>query len=322
MTLLRVLGISAAVVVGAIIIRKIKEYSWGKCKSQRSVKNKTVIITGANSGLGKAAALELAKRGARVILACRDQEKGQKALIDIRSQSRSGILKVMELDLASFESIKRFSNEFIRSEERLDILINNAGVFQCPYTTTKEGFEMQFGVNHLGHFLLTKLLLEKLKQSAPSRIVIVSSALYKRAKLDFDSLNSEKHYNKSLAYKNSKLANVLFCRELAKRLQGTGVSVYAVSPGMVWTNLGRHVSISWWKIVALAPIAWYFIRTPYQGAQTILHCAVSEEVESESGLYYRDCQKEAFASVAEDERVAKRLWEVSEDLCAKTTKSD
>ncbi|CAL1296915.1 unnamed protein product [Larinioides sclopetarius] len=228
----------------------------------------------------------------------------------------------MELDLASFESIKKFASEFSRSEERLDVLINNAGIFQCPYLTTKEGYEMQFGVNHLGHFLLTKLLLEKLKQSSPSRIVVVSSALYKKGAIDFDTLNSKEHYNKSMAYKNSKLANVLFCRELSKRLQGTGVNVYAVSPGMVWTNLGRHVAISWWKIIALAPIAWLFIRTPYQGAQTILHCAISEEVESESGLYYKNCEKEAFAKVAEDENVAKKLWEVSEQIITKAQKSE
>ncbi|KAF8795643.1 retinol dehydrogenase 14-like [Argiope bruennichi] len=320
--LLKILGTSTALIIGVFIIRKYREYTWGKCKSKRSVKNKTFIITGANSGLGKATALELAKRGARIILACRDQEKGQKALIDIRSKSRSGILKVMELDLASFESIRKFANEFSRSEERLDVLINNAGVFQCPYMTTKEGYEMQFGVNHLGHFLLTKLLLEKLKQSAPSRIVVVSSALYKKGIIDFNTLNSKEHYNKGMAYKNSKLANVLFCRELSKRLEGTGVNVYAVSPGMVWTNLGRHVSVSWWKIVALAPIAWLFIRTPYQGAQTILHCAISEEVESESGLYYRNCEKEAFAKVAEEENLAKKLWEVSEQMITKVEKSE
>lgn len=314
---IKLIAISTATAVTLLLIRKYKEYTWGKCKSKRSVKNKTVIITGANCGLGKATALELAQRGARVILACRDQEKAHKALVDIRSKSNSGVLKVMELDLASFDSIKKFADEFMRSEDRLDILINNAGVFQCPFMTTKEGFEMHFGVNHLGHFLLTKLLLEKLKQSAPSRIVVVSSALYKRGNLDFDTINSEKHYDKSMAYKNSKLANVLFTRELNKRIQSTGVSVYAVSPGMVWTNLGRYMSLNWWKIAALAPLAWFFIRTPRQGCQTILHCAISEEAELESGSYYRNCEREDFAKVAEDEGVAKRLWDVSEKLCKK-----
>ncbi|KAG8198096.1 hypothetical protein JTE90_020921 [Oedothorax gibbosus] len=315
--LIQLVAVSTTAVVGLILIRKYKEYTWGKCKSKKSVKNKTVIITGANCGLGKATALDLAQRGARVILACRDQEKAHKALVDIRSKSSSGVLKVMELDLASFDSIRKFADEFMQSEDRLDILINNAGVFQCPYMTTKEGYEMQFGVNHLGHFLLTKLLLEKLKQSSPSRIVIVSSALYKRGNINFDTINSEKHYDKSMAYKNSKLANVLFTRELAKRLTGTGVSVYAVSPGMVWTNLGRYMSLNWWKIAALAPLAWFFIRTPRQGAQTILHCAISEEAELESGSYYRNCEKEDFAKNAEDESVQKKLWEVSEALCKK-----
>lgn len=315
--LIQLVAVSTTAVVGLILIRKYKEYTWGKCKSKKSVKNKTVIITGANCGLGKATALDLAQRGARVILACRDREKAHKALVDIRTKSSSGVLKVMELDLASFDSIRKFADEFTQSEDRLDILINNAGVFQCPYMTTKEGFEMHFGVNHLGHFLLTKLLLDKLKQSSPARIVIVSSALYKRGNLNFDIINSEKHYDKSMAYKNSKLANVLFTRELAKRLNGTGVSVYAVSPGMVWTNLGRYMNLNWWKIVALAPLAWFFIRTPRQGAQTILHCAVADELELESGSYYRNCEKEEFAKNAEDESVQKKLWEVSEALCKK-----
>ncbi|XP_054712940.1 retinol dehydrogenase 14-like [Uloborus diversus] len=313
--IIKILGTSVVVALGMVLVRKYRAYKWGRCKSSRSMKNKTVIVTGANSGLGKATALELANKGARVILACRDREKAQKALIEIRSQSRSGVLKVLELDLASFESIQKFADEFYRSEDRLDVLINNAGLFKCPYMTTKEGYEMQFGVNHLGHFLLTKLLLSKLKESAPSRIVIVSSALYKRAKLDIETINSESHYDKGMAYKNSKLANVLFARELAKRLKGTGVSVYSVSPGMVWTNLGRYMSISWWKMALLAPIAWFFIRTPYEGCQTILHCAVSEEVEGESGLYYRNCEKEAIAPVAMDDVLSKNLWDFSEKLC-------
>lgn len=312
--IIKTVTLSVAFVVGMIIIRKYHVYVWGKCKSKKSMKNKTVIITGANCGLGKATAIELAKRGARVILACRDREKAQKALIDIRSKSKNGVLKVLELDLSSFESIEKFSEEFLISEERLDVLINNAGIFQCPFLKTKEGFEMQFGVNHLGHFYLTKLLLEKLKQSAPSRIVIVSSALYKRGEIDLENLNSEKSYNKSAAYKNSKMANVLFSRELAKRLKGTGVSVYAVSPGMVWTNLGRHINITWWKMILLAPIAWLYIRTPYQGCQTIIHCAVSEEVDNESGLYYRNCEKEDIVPVARDDTLARKLWDVSEEL--------
>lgn len=313
---LKIIGISSVIIsLGMIMVRTYLVHIWGKCKSKRSMKDKTVIITGANSGLGKVTALELAKRGARVILACRDQEKAQKALIDIRSQSRSGVIKILQLDLSSFESIRRFAEEFTCSEDRLDVLINNAGIFQCPYMKTKEEHEMQFGVNHLGHFLLTKLLLEKLKNSAPSRIVMVSSSLYKRGKLDLDSLNLEEKYDKSLAYKNSKLANVLFSRELAKRLQGTGVNVYAISPGMVWTNLGRHLSINWLTMALLAPLAWFFVRTPYQGCQTILHCAVSEDVENENGLYYRNCKKEEYADNALDDVMAKRLWELSEKLC-------
>lgn len=310
----KIIGFGVGAAVCVIVIRKWRERIWGVCRSPKSMENRTVIITGANSGIGKATATELAKLGARVILACRDLSKAQAALNDIRRVTSNGELKALPLDLASLESVRKFAKLFCATENKLDVLINNAGIFQCPYELTKDKFEMQFGVNHLGHFLLTSLLLDELKKSVPSRIVIVTSSLYEKGELHFDNLNSDVTYDKQKAYYNSKLANVMFCTELSKHLKGTGVNVYAVSPGMVWTNLGRHIRLSWVKMAFLIPLAWLFIRTPYQGCQTVLYCAVSDEVSNESGHLYRNCGKIPIKENALDEDVAARLWAVSEEL--------
>uniref|UniRef100_A0A8C5RT60 Retinol dehydrogenase 14 n=1 Tax=Laticauda laticaudata TaxID=8630 RepID=A0A8C5RT60_LATLA len=210
------------------------------------MEGKTAIITGANSGLGRATAAELLRQGARVIMACRDCGRAEEAARELRAEvglcSRGGgecrgELVVHELDLASLSSVRSFCQQVLQEEPRLDVLINNAGIFQCPYMKTEDGFEMQFGVNHLGHFLLTNLLLGLLKSSVPSRIVVVSSKLYKYGEINFDDLNSELSYNKSFAYSRSKLGNILFTRELARRIQNSGVTVNVLHPGIVRTNL-------------------------------------------------------------------------------------
>lgn len=276
---------------------------------------KTVIITGANSGLGKATAQELARRGARVILACRDIGSGLAAATKIRQQASADLVVVRYLDLSSFGSIRSFVNTVLRNEMHIDVLINNAGVFQCPYATTKEGYELQMGVNHLGHFLLTNLLLQRLKNSQPSRIVVVTSNLYKKGNIKVPHLvMTERGYDKKQAYANSKLANALFARELAHRLKGTGVRVYAVSPGMVYTNLGRHRKLPWYLAVLLLPFALFAVRTPDQGCQTIVDCAVNEEYEQQSGRYYRNCRPEKWDAIALDDDLALKVWTASETL--------
>lgn len=276
---------------------------------------KTVIITGANSGLGKATAQELARRGARVILACRDIGSGLAAATKIRQQASADMVVVRYLDLSSFGSIRSFVNTVLRNEMHIDVLINNAGVFQCPYATTKEGYELQMGVNHLGHFLLTNLLLQRLKNSQPSRIVVVTSNLYKKGNIKVPHLvMTERGYDKKQAYANSKLANALFARELAHRLKGTGVRVYAVSPGMVYTNLGRHRKLPWYLAVLLLPFALFAVRTPDQGCQTIVDCAVNEEYEQQSGRYYRNCRPEKWDAIALDDDLALKVWTASETL--------
>ena len=219
-------------------------FAGGVCQSTASLEGKTVIITGGNTGIGKETAIDLAKRKARVIIACRSEEKGKKAEVDIRRESGNSDVHFRKLDLASFESIRNFAKEVLSEESRIDILINNAGVMYCAYQKTVDGYETQFGVNHLGPFLLTNLLLDKIKQASEGRIVVVSSLGHEyAAKMGLDTINSEAHYSPYDAYHKSKLANVLFTKALAKRLSGTSVTVNSLHPGFVDTELQRHSTI-------------------------------------------------------------------------------
>uniref|UniRef100_UPI00398F3E70 retinol dehydrogenase 14a n=1 Tax=Pristiophorus japonicus TaxID=55135 RepID=UPI00398F3E70 len=292
---------------------------WGGARTRTpasaSMRGQTVIVTGANSGIGKATAAGLARLQARVILACRDTRAAEQAARDIRQEAGgAGELLVRRLDLASLSSVRSFCQQVIQEEPRLDVLINNAGIFQCPYMKTEDGFEMQFGVNHLGHFLLTNLLLELLKRSAPSRIVVVSSKLYKYGEINFDDLNSEKSYNKSFGYSRSKLANILFTRELAKHLEDTEVTANVLHPGIVRTNLGRHIDIPLIGQPIFKMVSWAFFKTPEQGAQTSLYLATSPEVKGVSRQYFGDCKQEELLPKAMDDAVAKKLWDVSERM--------
>ncbi|KAJ8290230.1 hypothetical protein GJAV_G00010280 [Gymnothorax javanicus] len=275
---------------------------------------KTIIITGANSGIGKATAMELVKLQARVIMACRDRQRAEEAAQEIQSGAgpEQGEVIIKHLDLASLKSVHRFCEEILKEEPRIDVLINNAGIYQCPYAKTEEGFEMQFGVNHLGHFLLTHLLLDLLKRSAPSRIVVVSSKLYKYGEINFEDLNSEQSYNKGFAYSRSKLANLLFTCELAKRLDETGVTVNALTPGIVRTNLGRHVNINFLARPFFTLASWAFFRSPLEGAQTSIFLACSPDVDGVQGKCFADCKEEELLPKATDEEVARKLWDISE----------
>lgn len=206
------------------------------------IDGKIVIITGCNTGLGKATALELAKRGGKIYMACRSEERGLAALEEIKKSSGSDNVFFLALDLGSLESIREFSKRFHDMEKSLHILINNAGVLS-PLGRTKEGFELNMGVNHLGHFLLTNLLLDLLKASAPSRIVVVASDLHRIGNIDKENLNSEKSFAGAWkSYGNSKLANVLFTKELSRILQGSGVTVNCLCPGAVDTEATRYLN--------------------------------------------------------------------------------
>ncbi|RUS78951.1 hypothetical protein EGW08_013292, partial [Elysia chlorotica] len=197
---------------------------------RETVAGKTVVVTGSNTGIGKETVKELAMRGGRIIMACRNTEKGELARQEIVEETRNEQVVVRELDLGSLESVRNFARDFNETESRLDILINNAGVMACPKALTKDGLEMQIGTNHFGHFLLTNLLLDKLKACSPSRIVIVSSIGHAYGKINFNDLNSEKTYGEFVAYNQSKLANVLHALELSSRLKGTGVTVNSLHP--------------------------------------------------------------------------------------------
>ncbi|XP_048778378.2 retinol dehydrogenase 12-like [Ostrea edulis] len=280
----------------------------GKCYSKVRLDKKTVIITGANTGIGKETAIDLAGRGAKVILACRDRCRGERALSDVIRKSGSKQVVLKMLDLASLESVRKFAQDINENEPRLDILINNAGVMMCPLGRTAEGFEMQLGTNHLGHFLLTNLLLDKMKKSAPARIVNVSSYSHTYTnKINFDDINSEKSYSRTQAYAQSKLANILFTRELSKRLKGTGVTANSLHPGVVITELARYIpgyNIAW-------PLFIFIMKFPREGAQTSIQCAVEETLESVSGKYFSDCAVSKESKAAQDNEAAKRLWDVS-----------
>uniref|UniRef100_A0A667YLY6 Zgc:153441 n=1 Tax=Myripristis murdjan TaxID=586833 RepID=A0A667YLY6_9TELE len=207
---------------GLVVLRKW--VAGGVCHSQAKLHGKTVVITGANTGIGKETALDMARRGARVVMACRDLSKAEQAASEIRQATGNSEVLVRHLDLSSLRSVRHFSTELRAAEKRLDILINNAGVMMCPKMLTDDGFEMQLGVNHLGHFLLTNLLLELLKSSAPSRVVTVSSVVHDRGKIHFDDLHFERTpYSPLTSYRQSKLANILFTRELASRTRGTTI---------------------------------------------------------------------------------------------------
>lgn len=218
-----------------------------------------------------------------------------------------------------FSNLSPFLCAYKQEEPRLDVLINNAGIYQCPYTKTQDGFEMQFGVNHLGHFLLSHLLLDLLKRSAPSRIVVVSSKLYKYGHINFEDLNSEQNYNKAFAYNRSKLANLLFTYELAHRLQGSGVTVNAVTPGLVRTNLGKHVHIPMLAKPVFNLLSWSLFKTPEEGAQTLVYLACSPDVNGVQGKCFADCQPLVLMHKGTDQEVASKLWDISEVMVGITT---
>ncbi|CAL4067336.1 unnamed protein product [Meganyctiphanes norvegica] len=299
--------------VGGIIV--FKEYLGGANYSgTENLKGKTVIVTGANTGIGLETARDMARRGAKVILACRNMEKCKKARQDIALETRNKHIYCRECDLASQDSIRNFAKMVNESEPSVDILINNAGVMRCKYQTTKEGIELQLGTNHMGHFLLTNLLLDKIKESAPSRIVNVSSVAHLRGKIHFEDLNSVKKYDEGEAYAQSKLANILFTHELAQRLEGKGVTVNAVHPGLVNTELGRHMGFynSIIATIFVQPLLWIFLKTPTKGAQTTIYAALSPELENVSGKYYSNQLETEVSEAALDAEAAKRLWMTSE----------
>ena len=269
---------------------------------------RVALITGANTGIGRVTARELAKQGMHVFVACRSRERTQELFDEIKALAPSATVEWLALDLASFESIRQCAQAFLARDLPLHLLINNAGLAGAK-GLTQEGFELAFGVNHVGHFLLTQLLLERIKRSAPARIVTVASRAHYRAPgIAWQAVRERTRSVSAVAeYGVSKLANVLFSAELARRLVGSGVSTYSLHPGVVASDVWRSLPRPLRSLIKL------FMLSTEQGAATTLHCATSASVAGESGLYYDSCRSRNPSKVARDPELAALLWKNSED---------
>lgn len=311
-----ILGICAlsAIGLGILLMVLVKAYNkitCGMCHSFRSMRGKTVIITGANGGIGKEITLDMALREAKVIMACRNLASSREVAEEVIRRTGNHKVVVKYLDLSSLSSVRTFAEDILKSESRLDVLIHNAGVAGIKSKTqTSDNLELMFATNYVGPFLLTNLLSDLLKKSAPARIVHVASIVYMFGKIRFDNLNSEKSYNRYLTYCNTQLALLLITKELGSRLQGSGVTVNALHPGMVDTDIFRHLFFLLRWIIKLN--MWLFFKTPKEGAQTAIFLAISEKVEGVTGKYFADCKEKKEFRKACDMEVAKRLWEESE----------
>jgi NAD(P)-dependent dehydrogenase (short-subunit alcohol dehydrogenase family) len=276
-----------------------------------TMQGKTVLITGANSGIGKAAATELARRGAHVVLTARDPQRGAAARDEVRGRSGSASVDLLLGDFCSLDDVRRLAAETSARYPRIDVLVNNAGLMQTEHTTTKDGYETVFQVNHLAPFLLTCLLWPKLAASAPARVVTVASDAHKRGgPLDFDDLHSTKSYFGFGVYGRSKLANMLFTRELARRTAGSGVTANCLHPGVVATGFAADGDTSG-IFPLLMRIARPFMLTPEKGAETIVYLASSPDVARVSGRYFARCREKTPHALALDDAAARRLWDVS-----------
>jgi NAD(P)-dependent dehydrogenase (short-subunit alcohol dehydrogenase family) len=272
---------------------------------------KVVVLTGGTSGIGQVAAVELARRGARIVLIARDRARVAQALAAINAAGPAVAHRAVYADLANIAQTRRVGAEILAAEPRIDVLINNAGALFNRRQLSSDGLEMTFAVNHMAYFVLTEALMPTLKRSGPARIVNTASAAHRGAKLDFDDLQSERAYSGFQVYGRSKLCNILFTRELARRLQGSGVTANSLHPGFVATRFGDR---SGGLLQAVMPIAKLGAISPVKGAETIVYLASSPEVASVSGLYFYRDKPETPSPEAQDDKAAARLWAESERL--------
>lgn len=276
---------------------------------------KIVMVTGATSGIGKITAEELARMGATVIAVGRDPGRSEEAIRDIKAKSGSADVHLLLGDFASQRSIRKLAEDFKARWDKLHVLVNNAGVSPARRTVTEDGLETTFAVNHLGYFLLTNLLLDVLKASAPSRIVNVSSAAHKQGRIDFDDLQGEKGWSMFRAYSTSKLANILFTVELARRLEGTGVTANSLHPGVIpGTSLARDMPKALVKVLETIAKIFFFWTSPEQGARTSIYLASSPDVAGVTGKYFVKSAEARSSKASVDAEAAARLWKVSEEL--------
>lgn len=279
-----------------------------------TMNGKICLVTGASSGIGKATALGLAKMGATVVMVCRDANKGQAALSEIKRKSGNNSVDLLLADLSSQEAIRRLASEYKSKYQQLHVLINNAGVYYTKRHVTVDGLEAMFAVNYLARFLLTNLLLDIIKRSAPARIINVAGAYHAKGKINFDDLQGEKDFDGQRANHQSKLADVLFTYELGRRLEGTGVTVNCLHPGMVVTDLidkDKDFPVFFKYLYKLSrPL----MKSPARGAATSLYLASSPEVEGISGQYFVNKKISPSSPDSHDPQLAQRLWAVSEKL--------
>ena len=273
---------------------------------------KTILITGGTSGIGKETAIALAKKGATVVFTARTEEAGEVARKEIIDQSGNPSVSVLVADLSSLASVRHLAEEFMKRYPRLDVLINNAGVLEQTRKLSRDGFEMDFAVNYLAPFLLTNLLLPVLKASAPSRIVNVSSTMHAEGAINFDDLQSEKQFDRYRAYAQSKLALILFTKKLAKDLEGTGVTVNALHPGVIGTEMTMR------NVRTMNPVAAFIFKrtllTPAQGAETSVFLAAAPDVANISGEYFDKKKIATVSPLADNAALADKLWDISTKL--------
>jgi NAD(P)-dependent dehydrogenase (short-subunit alcohol dehydrogenase family) len=277
------------------------------------VKDRVCVITGGTDGIGKAAALGLAAQGAKLLVHGRDPDKGARAVAEIKARSGNPAIEFLQADFSSLADVRRLAAAIMERAPRVDVLVNNAGGVWGKRAVSKDGYEMTFAVNHLAPFLLTHLLLDTLKSGTPSRIVTTASNAHRGARILFDDLQATRKYSAMNAYGRSKLANILFTRALAKRLQGTVVTATCLHPGFVRTSFGREIAVSP-LLRRLFGLISRFARSPEKGAETVVYLATSPQVEGASGGYYFDCKLTPPSLAAQDDSTAERLWQVSEHL--------
>lgn len=276
------------------------------------MQGKTVLISGANSGIGLVTAREIAKMGASVIMLCRSAERGKAAQAEVIKESGNEDVQLLLCDLSSQADIRRAAGEFRAAHDRLDVLVNNAGAIFTKRQESVDGIEMTFAVNHIGYYLLTMELLDLIKASAPARIVNVSSGAHEVGKFNFDDYNREEKFSAFPVYGESKMANILFTRELARRLEGTDVTVNALHPGFVATNFAKNTG--WLGKFAMTLFAPIMGISPEKGAETTIYLATAPEVEGVTGGYFYKKKQKKTHSFAESVEAQKRLWVLSEQL--------
>lgn len=274
------------------------------------MKGKTVLITGANQGIGKASAIALGKKGAKLVLVCRNAEKARAAIADIKEAGATDVSLIVG-DMSSQADIRRIASEFKANHDRLDVLLNNAGALVTSRRTTVDGIEETFAINHLGYFLLTDLLLDTLEASGPARIVNVASEAHRGARMHWDDLQFERGYTSFSAYGQSKLCNLLFTRELARRLKGTNVTANCLHPGVVASGFGQTYG---GFFSALMSVAHLFMISTEKGAKTQVYLASSPEVEGVTGKYFDKCKPRTPNKEAQSDEAAARLWTISEKM--------